>query len=90
MISSPPEPRFTPGTRVRVVQHVRVGAHSWKTQIVGAVDQEGLRPIGGMEMGTKALYCHQPTLRLRRDDGEITEIAVDENTVIEPLPNTAP
>ena len=89
MIPSPPESKFAPGTRVRVVQIVRVGAHSWKTQVVGMVDQEGLRPIGGMEMGTKALFCHQPTLRLRRDDGEITVIAVDENTVIEPAAGPA-
>jgi len=35
-----------------------------------------------MEMGGKSVYCHQPTLRLRRDDGEITEVALDEDTEV--------
>ncbi len=34
-------------------------------------------------MGGKASYCQQPTLRLRRDDGEITEVAVDAETQVE-------
>lgn len=80
MIPSPPKSRYTPGTRVRVVQQVRVGHRMWTTEVSGAVEAEGLRPVGGMEMGGKALYCHQPTIRLRRDDGEITVVALDENT----------
>jgi hypothetical protein len=34
-------------------------------------------------MGGKASYIQQPTLRLRRDDGEITEVAVDASTQVE-------
>ena len=49
--TSPPPPRFAPGTRVRVVQHVRVGHRRWRTEVVGRVEAEGLRPVGGMEMG---------------------------------------
>ncbi|MBX6314239.1 MAG: hypothetical protein IRY99_15205 [Isosphaeraceae bacterium] len=86
MIPSPPKPKFEPGTRVRVVQFVRVGHRRWKTEVIGTVEAEGLRPVGGIEMGGKALYCHQPTLRLRREDGEILVIALDENTIVEPLP----
>jgi hypothetical protein len=33
-------------------------------------------------MGGKARYCHQPTLRLRRDDGELTVVALDDNTEV--------
>ena len=83
MIPTPPKPRFEPGTRVRVVQSVRVGHKEWKTQVTGVVEREGLRPVGGMEMGGKAVYCHQPTFRLRKDDGEITVVAIDENTLVE-------
>jgi hypothetical protein len=36
-------------------------------------------------MGGKASYCQQPTLRLRRDDGEIIEVAVDEDTKVEQI-----
>ena len=86
MISTPPEPKYTPGTRLRVTQYVRVGHRRWQTQIEGQVEGEGRRPVGGIEMGGKAAYCHQPVLRLRRDDGEITEIALDEETRIEAVP----
>jgi len=83
MFLKQPEPKYIPGTRVRVVQHLRVGHRRWVTEVVGTVEGEGLRPVGGMEMGGKALYCHQPTLHLRRDDGELMEIALDGNTRVE-------
>lgn len=86
MIPSPPKPKYPAGTRVRVLQHVRVGHRRWTTSVVGTVEDEGVRPIGGMEMGGKAVYCHQPTLRLRLDDGEVTVVAVDEQTTVETLP----
>ena len=37
-------------------------------------------------MGGKASYCQQGTLRLRRDDGEIIEVALDEETKVETAP----
>ena len=85
MIPKPPKPKHAAGTRVRVVQHVRVGHRRWTTEMVGTVELEGLRPVGGMEMGGKSVYCHQPTLRLRKDDGEITVVALDEYTEVRPL-----
>jgi hypothetical protein len=88
MIPTPPKPRFEPGTRVRVVQSVRVGGLSWLTQVVGIVEREGVRPVGGMEMGGKSVYCHQPTIRLRKDDGEITVVALDDDTTAEVVPAT--
>jgi hypothetical protein len=75
--------RYSPGTRVRVIQHVRVGHRRWLTQVEGVVEKEGRRPVGGIEMGGKASYIQQPTLRLRRDDGEITEVALDASTQVE-------
>src|SRR3954453_18587037 len=86
MFPGPPKPRFAVGTRLRVIQHVRVGHRKWRTEVVGAVEREGLRPVGGMEMGGKSLYCHQPTLRLRRENGEVIVVALDENTEIQELP----
>ena len=80
MIPTPPKPRFEPGTRVRVTQFVRVGHRAWTTQVVGVVEREGVRPLGGMEMGGKGLYARQKTIRLRRDDGEIIDVALDENS----------
>jgi hypothetical protein len=85
MIPTPPKPVYPAGTRLRVTQRIRVGAREWTTQVEGMVEGEGLRPIGGMEMGGKSLYCHQPTLRLRRDDGEITVVALDEDSRVETI-----
>ena len=85
MIPTPPKPRFEPGTRVQATQRVRVGHRVWTTTVTGQVEREGVRPIGGMEMGGKGLYCRQPTIRLRRDDGEIIDVAVDEWTKFEVL-----
>lgn len=86
MIRKPPEPRYKPGTQVRVVQHVRVGPQRWVTEVRGEVVGESNRPVGGMEMGGKGLYCHQPTLMLRRTDGEVTVVAIDEHTEVHTLP----
>jgi hypothetical protein len=68
-----------------VTQRVRVGDRDWTTPVEGVVESEDLRPVGGMEMGGKSLYCLQPTIRLRLDDGEITVVALDEDSRIETL-----
>lgn len=85
MIPTPPTAKYTPGMNVRVTQFVRVGHRRWITEVFGTVEAEGVRPVGGMEMGGKAMYCRQPTLRLRKDDGEITVVALDENTEVVPV-----
>jgi hypothetical protein len=85
MIPTPPKPTYQPGTRVRVTQFLRVGDRRWTTQVEGVVELEGLRPIGGMEMGGKSLYCHQPTLRLRLPSGEITVVALDDDSRVETI-----
>jgi len=85
----PPKPKYPPETRVRVTQFVRVGHRRWLTQVEGIVVKEGRRPVGGIEMGGKASYCQQDTLQLRRDDGELTEVAVDEETRVETIPDPA-
>lgn len=85
MIPTAPKPKYDQGTRVRVVQHIRIGSRAWKTEVTGTVELEGIRPVGGMEMGGKSLYCHQPTLRLRLDDGEILVVALDDRTEVELL-----
>ena len=88
MIPTPPPPKYAPGTRLRVTQSVRVGSRRWSTQVEGLVAREGLRPVGGIEMGGKASYCQQPTIRLVRDDGEVIVVAVDEDTRIQTLANS--
>lgn len=83
MIPTPPKPRYAPGARLRVTQRVRVGHREWTTQVEGTVEREGYRPVGGTEMGGKSSYCHQPTIRLRRDDDEVIVVALDDDTVVQ-------
>ena len=81
--ASPFTPRYPHGARLRITQAVRVGHRRWTTRVEGVVELEGLRPVGGIEMGGKASYCQQPTVRLRRDDGEVTVVALDDDTLVE-------
>jgi hypothetical protein len=83
MIPTPPKPKYSAGARLRVTQNVRVGHREWLTRVEGVVEGEGYRPVGGMEMGGKASYCFQPTLRLRRDDGEVVVVALDDDSKVE-------
>ncbi len=85
MIPEPPPVTYPPGTRVRVVKPVRVGSHRWLTQIIGTVEAEQFRPVGGMEMGPKSLYTRQPCLHLRLQDGERTMVTIDQHARIEVL-----
>ncbi|GAC1474460.1 MAG: hypothetical protein NVSMB9_24870 [Isosphaeraceae bacterium] len=85
MIPTPPKPKFAAGTRLRVTQYVRVGDRRWTTQVEGVVELEGYRPVGGTEMGGKSTYLLQPTLRLRRDDGEVTVVALDDDSQVQDL-----
>ncbi len=88
MIATPPVPQYSPGARLRVTQYVRVGHRRWLTQVEGVVVHESRRPVGGIEMGGKASYCHQKTLQLKRDDGELTVVTIDQGTRIETLAAT--
>ncbi len=88
MIAPPPERLYPSGTRLRITQFVRVGHRRWLTRVEGTVIDESRRPVGGIEMGGKASYCQQKTLKLKRDDGEITEVAVDQETKIERIETT--
>lgn len=83
--TSETKPLYPTGIRVRVTQFVRVGHRRWATQIEGTIVDASARPVGGMEMGGKAFYCHQPTIRLKLDDGELTTVALDETTRVEQL-----
>lgn len=85
MIATKPASSKYLGARVRVTQYVRVGHRRWLTKVEGVVESAGRRPVGGIEMGGKASFCHQDTLMLRHDDGELGEIALDAETQVETL-----
>jgi hypothetical protein len=89
MTPTVPKPPFPAGSRVRVTQNVRVGDKTWETRVTGTIEDGSVRPVGGMEMGAKAHFSFQPTIRLRLDDGEVTVVAVDPGTTVELLDGPA-
>lgn len=76
------ESLFPPGTPVCVKQLVRRRGGSIETEIVGVVEAWEERPTGSWYAHGKndKLWLHR--LRLRKVDGELTCLVIDENTTI--------
>jgi len=74
-----------PGQRFRITQTVRVGLKSWPAVVIGT-----FRHLDKMATGlatdrvpTDAIIV--PIVHFTKDNGELSSIAVDDCTVIEPL-----
>jgi len=74
-----------PGTRVRVTQMIERREGQWRTAVTGEVISCGPEKTGSW-------YAHAPKgrlllhrLRLRKDDGEVTTLTLDERSRIEIL-----
>lgn len=73
---------IAPGTRVRIQQVIRGGNHTWTSEVEGVVLDHRAETTGSW-------YVHMPgdklwlnRLRLRKDDGEITMINLDRDSVV--------
>jgi hypothetical protein len=73
------------GDRVRVEQQITGRAGVWKTKAEGLVESFGPEPTGSWFAHGKHDRLWLQRLRLRKDDGEITTIAIDPSTDIEVL-----
>jgi len=76
-----PQP-IKPGTRVRVRQLLRHGDQSWPLEVAGVVLEHRMEP-------TESWFAHLPKdklwlnrLRLRKDDGEVTLLNLDGDSVV--------
>lgn len=75
--------RLQPGQRIRITQTVRVGLKEWTTTVTGA-----FRDVRYLQTG---LSCNRvpeddivvPTVHFTKDNGELSSIAIDEQTRIE-------
>lgn len=72
-----------PGQRIRVTQTVRVGAKKWP-----AVAEGVFREINYLATGVTTDRVPEddivvPVVHFAKDGGELTSIALDENTVVE-------
>ena len=73
------------GQRIRVIQTMRVGAKRWQALAVGV-----FREINYLATGVTTERIPEddvvvPVVHFAKDNGELSSIAVDENTVVEKL-----
>ena len=72
-----------PGDRIRITQTIRVGARTWAARTEGA-----FRAVAFLSTGITTDRVPEddiivPTVHFTKDSGELTSIALDENTRIE-------
>ena len=71
-----------PGQKIKVVQTVRVGSRKWTTEVTGH-----FRTLNYLATGVTTERIPEddvivPMLHFTKENGELTSIAVDENSVI--------
>jgi len=74
--------KFEPDQRVRVVQHIQTREGEWQTQVEGTVVYCQPRSTGSWFAHGKHGKLQLDRLRLRRDDGELIEINLDDRTEV--------
>jgi hypothetical protein len=80
--------KLTPGTRVRATQFIHGRAETWSSRVEGVV--EACRPEA-----TGSWFAHGKNdrlwllrLRLRKDDGEVASLVIDQNSEVTVLETT--
>lgn len=71
-----------PGQRIRVVQTVRVGAKKWQASVEGVFRGINYLATGVTTERVPADDIVVPVVHFTKDGGELSSIAVDENTAV--------
>ena len=71
-----------PGQRIRVVQTVRVGSRKWEAAAEGIFREINYLATGITTERVPEDDIIAPMLHFAKDNGELSSIAVDENTVV--------
>lgn len=74
-----------PGKKVRVIQTIRTREGMWRTQIEGEVVTFNPQPTGSWFAHGKNDKYWLPRLRLKRADGEIVDLIIDDESEIKPV-----
>lgn len=77
--------QLRPGDRVEVEHEVRVGFRQWRIKTQGTVVLTERRRHGLHEQRNFDDKVFSDVIVLRRDDGELTTVTLDEFTVLTPL-----
>lgn len=75
--------KLTPGTRVKVIQQIAARHYAWPRQVIGTVVEFQQKPTGSWFAHAKDDRLWLDRLVLRKDDGEITTLNLDDYTAIE-------
>jgi len=89
MMAQVPEELFPAGTPVRVLQTTQRRGTSYESQVVGVVESWDNRPTGSWHAHGKNDKLWLSRLKLRKADGEITLLVIDDATSIAKLESTA-
>jgi hypothetical protein len=71
-----------PGQRIRVVQTVRVGPRKWEAVVEGVFREINYLATGITTERVPEDDVITPMLHFAKDNGELSSIAVDENTAV--------
>ncbi len=74
-----------PGSRVRITQKIVGRDVMWETRVEGEVLAAGPEPTGSWFARGKNDKLWRPRIRLRKADGEVSVVSLDQNSVIEVL-----
>ena len=75
--------RLRPGARVRVTQQIAARDYAWTTDTLGTVLSYQQRPTGSWYAHSRDDKLWLDRLELRKDDGELTTLNLDEFSRVE-------
>ena len=78
------------GQRVRIHQEIDRREGNWKHDLMGTVLAAEAERTGSWHASGKDTKLWLNRIRLRKDDGEITTVVVDQHTRVEVLGETLP
>ena len=79
--------KLQPGTRVRVTQTIHRRDTDWHTSVIGEVISCGPEKTGSWFVHHHEGKLMLTRLRLRKDDGELTTLTLDQRSLVEILPD---
>src|SRR3982751_2504784 len=82
--------RLAPGVRVKVTQQIAARDYAWTTTVAGTVVSYAQKETGSWFAHGKDDKLWLDRLTLKKDDGEITTLILDDYTKIEVTPVAAP
>ena len=78
-------PDIAPGDRIRVTERIVGHGQTWLTEVEGEVVSVRAEPTGAWYAGAKGDHLWLFRILLRKDDGEISNLIVDQNMGVQIL-----